>query len=246
MHISKYFELLRFYITEKIEKVDKSLKNTVSGEVRTIVSSLLSALFSLFISTEFINENGILWALLKIAIVIVSFFVFYFLFSRLSRHFLTKKEIKKSDNKELTDSQRDIIIDKFDHIGCDGVLLARDFLNKYKNDSLTVNEQHFALIEAFYYCKKSIDVTITIIDYSKHCVNSENNRTGISLYRLINVYKMLEELHEEINNNIVSCNIHKKDELHTELEEYSDKIKKIGKFVNPFINPKPKKANQEG
>ena len=242
MHISKYFELLRFYITEKIDKVDKSLKNTVSGEVRTIVSSLLSALFSLFISTEFINENGILWALLKIAIVIVSFFVFYFLFSQLSRHFLTIKEIKKSDNKELTDSQREIIIDKFDHIGCDGVLLARDFLNKYKNDSLTVNEQHFALIEAFYYCKKSIDVTTTIIDYSKLCVNSENNRTGISLYRLINVYKMLEELHKEINDNITMCDIAKKDELISEINEYSTRITEIGEFVSPYTDTESKET----
>ena len=58
MNISKYIELLRFYLTDKISEVNNSLNNTLLDELLDIVSNILAAIFSVFISTEFIEVNG--------------------------------------------------------------------------------------------------------------------------------------------------------------------------------------------
>ena len=231
VNISKYLELLRFYVTEKIGEVDASLKNTVSSEVRSIISSLLSALFSLFISIEFIQTNGIGGVILKIVTVIILFVVFNFLISKLLRYIKSYRETKQADNKDLSSVEIKSYVDKFDHIACDGVLLARDFLNKSKDNSLTTNERQFSLIEAFYYYKKSLDATLLIVNHSTLCVNNPNNNKGISLYRLINIFYLLEELNKDISDNIKVCKIAQLQELENEFNQYSDKLNIIKNFI---------------
>lgn len=232
MNISKYLELLRFYVTEKIGEVEASLKNTVSSEVRNIISSLLSALFSLFISNEFIQTNGIGNVILKTITVVILFVVFNFLISKVLRYIKSYRETKKADNKDLSYIEIKSYIDKFDHIACDGVLLARDFLNKSKDNSLTTNERQFSLIEAFYYYKKSLEATLLVVNHSTLCVNNPNNNKGISLYRLINIYHLLEELQKDISNNINDCEIAHLDELKNEYNQYSDKLNIIKGFIS--------------
>lgn len=231
VNIGKYLELLRFYVTEKIGEIDASLKNTVSSEVRSIISSLLSALFSLFISIEFIREEGIFGVILKIVAVIILFIVFNSLISQLLRYIKSYKETKQADNKELSAVEIKSYVDKFDHIACDGVLLARDFLNKSKDKHLTTNERQFSLIEAFYYYKKSLDATLLIVNHSTLCVNNPNNNKGISLYRLTNIFYLLDELKKDIGDNIKDCEIAHLDELKNEYNQYSDKLDIIEKFI---------------
>lgn len=56
MNIEKYLELLRFYLTEKISEINDTLKNNIDDEVNNIISSILSAIFAVFITSETIGR----------------------------------------------------------------------------------------------------------------------------------------------------------------------------------------------
>lgn len=237
MNMSKYLELLRFYLTEKIGEIDNSLKRTITDEVRNIISSLLSALLSLFISTESIKFGGIGGVILKITVVILLYFFLYFIISKLFRKIRNANHIKKSDKKELSPYETKNYVDKFDHITCDGILLARDFLSRYDENNLGSNEKEFCLIEAFYYYKKAINITDLIITHASSCVNNANNNNGIAPYRLINVYKSLYEIHIKIKNLLDISKIEKKEDFQSDLSQIQkNELDRIIKYCRKWCS----------
>lgn len=223
MNISKYIELLRFYLLEKLDEIDNSLETTVSDELNDITQSVLSALFAMFISNESIQTDGICGVLLKVGAVIGLYFLFKFIFKKFARFRKTKTEVKKSDEKELTTKETKNLVDKFDHITCDGMLLSIDFISKYKDESINKNEREFYLIEAFYYYKKSSIVAELIVKHAGNCVNSPSKSNGVSIYRLINVYNALDELHKEIKKLVKDSCIANKEEFITDIDNVENR-----------------------
>lgn len=236
MNISKYIELLRFYLTEKIDTLDSSIKNTFSDEIQNIISSILSALFSLFISKDCIDMDGFWGVLIKIVLVIVLYFVFKYIISKLLNYRRTKNEIEKSDKKELSTSEAKKLIDRFDNVACDGIILSNDFLKKYDDKKLSICEKQFALIESFYYYKKAVEITYLIIYNSEHCINNEKNVFGVSKYRLNNVYNLLNEISENINSKYINSMISPIDEFTNEKELADDLLGKIYAFISNNYN----------
>lgn len=231
MNISKYIELLRFYVTQKMEGIENTLKYTILDEVRFIVSSLLSAILSLNISKEAIEMNGICGIVLRVVVTIVLYLILY---QGISKAFLLRRsylDIKRSDKRELSYAEAKSYVDNFDHIACDGVLLAQDFLKRAKDPSLSHHEQNFSLIEALYYYKKSLDVTALIVDHSQVLINNPRKDTGVSLYRLINIYYLLNDLHQEISKSTSCSKIAKLDEMEFEITQYKKKLNKVKQFV---------------
>lgn len=231
MNISKYIELLRFYVTQKIGAIENTLKHTISDEVRFIVSSLLSALLSLNISNDAIEKNGICGIILRVVVTIVLFFILYQVFSKALLLIRSYLDIKHSDKRELSYAEAKRYIDNFDHIACDGVLLARDFLKKVDDPSLSQHEQNFSLIEALYYYKKSLDVTSLIVDHAQVSINNARKDTGVSLYRLINIYYLLNELNQEISQKTSCRKMDQLDEMIFEIKQYEEKLNKVKQFV---------------
>ncbi len=204
MNINKYIELLRFYLIEKISEINTALKKDLSEEIDNIISSILSAIFAVYISAESIKSNDFWSIVLKVLVPIVLWLIFKFvIWKYIRRLFISRKEIKKSDDKDLTYEEIKSLVEKFDHIACDGVLLSWDFLKKYSLGRVNrKSEKNFYLIEAFYYYKKSLSIVSIIVYYSQCCINCEKVVNGISKYRLENIYESLSEINFEIDKEL--------------------------------------------
>lgn len=151
MNIEKYIELLRFYLTEKIDEVNQSVQKGLSDEISNVISSIISSILAIFISTQFIEENGFWWAVLRVAILIGFYFISYFFINRLIKIYKAQKELKKANDKEISKVQAKKLISDFDHIACDSILLSWDFLKKMNSKGMGDSEKKFCLIESIYY-----------------------------------------------------------------------------------------------
>lgn len=228
MNIEKYLELLRFYLTEKISEINDTLKNNIDDEVNNIISSILSAIFAVFITSETITANGVIATIVKVILVIAIWYtVKYIIWDKYRIRKKIDKETKVSDYKVLTSTKIKSLVDKFDHIACDGVLLSWDFLDKYANKSpVRETEKEFYLIEAFYYFKKALLITSEVVYYAECCVNNDNVCTGVAIYRLQNIYNSLLAINEEIKG------YPKADEFSGELEQVKHYLEGIKTFLD--------------
>ena len=152
MNIIKNIELLRFYVTDKIDQMHYSVQDSLSNEIEDILSSILSAIFSMFLSSELIKTNGIGATAIRIALVIALYFLLKCIFKKWRRYCKSNKEQKAADERRISRNEAKALIDKFDHIACDGILLSRDYYQKYSStDDTNLSEKLFNLFEAFYY-----------------------------------------------------------------------------------------------
>lgn len=224
MNIDKYIELLRFYLTDKISEINDTLKTNLDDEVNNILSSILSAIFAVFITSEAIAYEGIWATIAKVFLVIGVWYLLKFqIWDKLRSRKKMDDETETSDTKNLTPAQVKSKVDKFDHIACDGVLLSWDFLDKYSNKApIRPSEKEFYLIEAFYYYKKALLITYEVVYYEKCCVNNSNVNTGVAKYRLENIYNSLYAISTEIGTQPKSAEF--SDEL-SQVAHYLDNIK---------------------
>jgi uncharacterized membrane protein YbhN (UPF0104 family) len=101
MHINKYIELLRFYLTGKIDEVNNALQKTITNEIDNIVSSILSAILAVYISAETLKSLGPWSIVLKVIFVVGLWLVIKFvIWKRFCRWRKSRKEIKASDEKQ--------------------------------------------------------------------------------------------------------------------------------------------------
>ncbi len=233
MNIHKYIELLRFYLIEKIDDIHQSLEKTLKDEIDDIIKSILSSILALFISIEFIEIEGVWGSLFKIVLTVSIYLLMrYIILAKIYRKVKTKKEIKEADGVFLTPVEAKRLIDKFDHIACDSLLLAWDFLDKSKKiKSGREHEKSFCIIEAFYYYKKSLDIVFLIIYNSKSCINNERKKDGISKYRLSNVYNSLSDINDNITQYMCLINVDTSEFEH-EKKQYDKKLNTIKKYLS--------------
>lgn len=233
MNINKYIELLRFYVTDKIGQINRSVQDSLSNEIEEILSSILSAIFSLFISTEFIEATGIWGILFKIVTVILSYFLLKFVIKNFRRYKKSNKEQKAADESSITKDEAKSLVDKFDHIACDGILLSRDYFQKYVDiEDDKMNEKLFYLFESFYYYKKALQIASLVTKYPKCCFSNVDNLNGIAMYRFINVFNSLCELKTKLTKSIEKQNnIEYRFEIQNDMSATIELLDKIEKFI---------------
>jgi hypothetical protein len=236
MNIIKNIELLRFYVTDKIDQMHYSVQDSLSNEIEDILSSILSAIFSMFLSSELIKTNGIGATAIRIALVIALYFLLKCIFKKWRRYCKSNKEQKAADERRISRNEAKALIDKFDHIACDGILLSRDYYQKYSStDDTNLSEKLFNLFEAFYYYKKALQITYLVTEYPADCFNCVNNISGISKYRFCNIVNSLEEIQKEISYSIDNQKgIDYRKELKNEMFSTLEIFNKILNFKESF------------
>ena len=146
MNIEKYIELLRFYVTDKIDEINLSIQKNINDVVENIISSIVASVLALLISTECIQLQGIGWTILEVIILIAFFIFFFFVFKWFIKRTKTEKQMKTVNDKQISPSEAKKIITDFDHIACDSILLAWDFLKKFNSSKTNGDEKMFCLI----------------------------------------------------------------------------------------------------
>lgn len=235
MNIEKYIELLRFYLTEKIDEVNQSVQKGLSDEISNVISSIISSILAIFISTQFIEENGFWWAVLRVAILIGFYFISYFFINRLIKIYKAQKELKKANDKEISKVQAKKLISDFDHIACDSILLSWDFLKKMNSKGMGDSEKKFCLIESIYYFKKAIGVISLIITYKGICVNSINVSNAITPYRIKNASESLNDISQKIVQAFSSLSINGDDGIVQDYKSSIIDLETITVFANELV-----------
>jgi len=233
MYINKYIELLRFYLIDKLDEIKIMLQDTLKDEINNLISVILSSIIAFFISSDFIDVNGFWGVAIKIMVLLASYgFLKYYIFDKLFCHLKNKRGLNNYGKGKLDVDSAKCLIDEFDHVACDGILLALDFLKKYKASfKKSIDERQLYLIEAFYYYKKAIDVTEQVVDHGELCINNINKDDGISRYRLINIYKLFKEIKEKIFSGLDETYNHEVKEVEVDIKNAERIFKKIEDYV---------------
>lgn len=109
------------------------------------------------------------------------------------------KKYKKKDNVEYVKQ----LIDDFDHIACDNVLISKEFIAHFFKEKKRGDYKSatFAYYESLYYLKSASDKIKRVLDNGEHCINNKNTVVSLDIYRLTNLYSMMVDIFNLIKNN---------------------------------------------
>lgn len=196
----KNIELLRFYVSKDINKIDKKIQSNDSQMKGYFLASLVDILI-VIIFDKYMEYSPIWEKLLWIVGLTVLFLIlskFVSLFSK------WKNDRKREAGRNIYLSD-DILqkIDDFDNIACDGLLICENYIKKYKE----VNERYikdFYLYEIIHHLSKITDIFRQI--YSQPTIYiSDSNKELLDSYRINNFIVFATEinlfLHTELGNS---------------------------------------------
>lgn len=206
----KCFELTMHKAFSKIKRISKDTNNQNENYFEKLTGIVFSSAMSLFLSylskTYFgnSNNNDICNVILSFVFAIVVYIIFYILIKYLYT-FVTRSFRKKIDNTKIHRADQSIdkakeLINDFDHIVIDNLLISYEFLEEIKK-SKNIKISTFYYHEIIYYLKKSVDITLELTDEirEEQCININNNVQGIELFRLHNVIDMMKDIMKKVN-----------------------------------------------
>lgn len=208
----KCFELTRHLFFTKLKNIidEKNNKNENNFEKLTgIVFSSAMSLFLSYLSKAYFDDLiktgspwNVFWAfLIAITIYIVLFVLIRFLYSKLTIIIQKMYLNLKVHSPDITDGKAKELIDDFDHIVLDNLIISYEFLEKIKKSN-NKKIATFYFHEITYYLQKSIDITMEVTDKCRRekCLNISNNMQGVDLFRLRNVLDMMEDIYKQIKD----------------------------------------------
>ena len=209
----KNLELLRYYVGMNFEKSFRSFTKQSEEKNEQLASTVFSTALSLiasFLSTKYVHCLSTIKNILIIVVVfvvgfILSYNVYLFAYRKLSQ---IKRSFKKYKRKTSAIEIKEMI-DNFDHIACDNVLIAEEFIQHFdsKRDSELSTFYYF---EVIYYAKIATEKTLKVLNNPNTCINSKVKTDAIDLFRIYNLCKILERILEFIKENEHNINIEKK------------------------------------
>lgn len=188
----KNLELLRFYVTKDIKKIDEKLEENESDLLGYFLGSLVDVLIVLLFDDGFASIISsytsciFLQFFLKVLIIFLLIALFVFV------SWITKK-IKKGKLKKLRvsgksayviKSEQQDMIDDFDNVACDGLLICRNYMFRFNE----VNEMYlkeFYLYEIIHHLCKSFDIFNEIYEHQSLYICNSNNQL-LDTYRVNN------------------------------------------------------------
>jgi len=221
----KNTELLRYFVRVDLNKgIDKIIKQNASN-FSIIAGSIFSGSFSVLgtyfgmHTTQYETIVSILCATSLFSILFVIGLLIFQLGIRWMSFVYNARKKEHSPSKVKTKQ----LIDDFDHIACDNILISQRFIQAYNETGISNNMKEFYFYEIIYYTKVSLAIIQKIFVNESQCINDKNNTNRIHLFRLKNTLNMLEEICKFLKNN--QGNICIDNKLHPSLEREIADIK---------------------
>jgi len=242
----KNTELLRYFVRVDLNKgIDKIIKQNASN-FSIIAGSIFSGSFSVLgtyfgmHTTQYETIVSILCATSLFSILFVIGMLIFQLGIRLLSFIYNARKKEHSPSKVKTKQ----LIDDFDHIACDNILISQRFIQAYNDSGISNNIKEFYFYEIIYYTKVSLGIIKKIFVNDGQCINDKNHTNRIHLFRLDNSIKMLDEIYRFLENN--QENICKDNNLHPSLEKEIEDIEETIKSLKEKLeNFKTKHYPQE-
>ena len=246
----KYLELNRHHLFTKTKKIicDHHKREDDSFEKITevIFSSALSLFLTYLAETYFIEYDEIskfplckiiCLFLLSILIYCILFVIIRKLYSIISPRVEKIIYNKKTHSVDTSAQRIKELIDDFDNIAFDNLLISKEFLSEIERiGDKDLEITTFYLHESIYYLKTAVNKTNSILheDIINKTLNIGGNSNGVDVFRLINAYKLMLFVFEGIKRlsfnkqRVKTYNHDLENILSFQIQELYNSIKRIG------------------
>ena len=178
----KNLELFRYYLNRDLARIDNNIQNNANEMLGYFVASLVDMSIVVLFS-DLLNDKSAWCKLLAVFILIVLFIVISKIANKVANWLNTCR--KESGREEyLIDTARQEIIDGFDNIACDALLICEDYMQRYQ-EANKVHIKNFYLYEIIHHLNKSVDLFNEINAHRNLYISSENSEL-IDSYRINN------------------------------------------------------------
>lgn len=239
----KNLELFRYYVANAIEKNMRVFIKKNEQDSIQLASTVFSTTFSLvasFVSTKYMEDiPTVKNIILIICVFTIGFLSSYFGFTCFLKLFkrirLSYKKYRHKDEAEYIKQ----LIDDFDHIACDNVLISKEFILHFlreqkRNDKKAAT---FAYYESLYYLKAASDKVKRVLDNGENCINNKNTIVTLDIYRVTNLHSMMLDVFEfiEANRNRIIIENELSRELDRQINLVDTTLKDIKTLSDKFI-----------
>lgn len=197
----KSTELFRYFIRDDINNgIDKIIQQNKSN-YSMVTGSIFSGLFSILGTYFGMHENEFSkWQAVIIVLIgyIVLFGLGMYIYNviKLFMKFIINlgRREKLSSEKEAKD-----IINQFDDIACDNILISQNFIEAYSDTNASDDLKEFYFYETIYYTKVSVNIINKLIINKRKCIGDSGSTNKVQLFRLENSLKMIKIICEFLN-----------------------------------------------
>lgn len=194
----KNLELFRYYLNRDLQKIDSSIQDNHGELLGYFIASLVDVLIVSLFSDDLARTESLL-KIVCIAGLIVLFFIISFVVNKIARFRRVRR--KESGREEyVVDEARQEMIDGFDNIACDGLLICESYMGKYSlADKPYVRDFYF--FEIIHHLTKSTDLFGEIYSHRNLYVSSKKAEL-IDTYRVNNYIDFARKIIEFLNKEI--------------------------------------------
>lgn len=228
----KYLELTRHHIFRKAKAVIADYSIQEGGDLSKLEETVFSSTFSLFLTSMagFLFANNSkkaipIWYGIVLLIIAIALYCFLFLLIRKAYSFIVQS-IKQARiySADLTAQNMKELIDDFDHITFDHLIISFELLEEI-NTTSNLEVCTFYFHEVLYYLKSAVRITKEVTESNRRntCLNIWGNTNGIDVFRLINAHKMMSEV-------IDTVKILVNRETSRKIQVYNDKLENVLTF----------------
>lgn len=188
----KNLELLRFYVSKDIRKIDAKIQSNESNLLGYFLGSLIDILIVLMFD-DFLNVilptyiSSVLWQIvIKVLLIVCLIGVFIFvswIVKKLHERRIKKTKVSGKSAYVVSADQQEMI-DNFDNIACDGLLICQNYILRYKDvDEKYIKE--FYLYEIIHHLNKAASICNVIYSNPNLYISAKNSQL-LDSYRVNN------------------------------------------------------------
>lgn len=214
----KDLELLRYYLNRDLSRIDRNIQSNKIELLGYFVASLVDMSVVVLFS-ELLNGKSAWYKLLAVIILIVLFIAV----SKTANYIATwiSNRRKESGREEYyLDDARQAIIDEFDNIACDALLICENDMQRYEETDIEYIK-NFYLYEIIHHLTKSVDLFNEIYSHRDLYISSKNSEL-IDSYRVNNYIEFAKGINEFLRDAFKSQKIG--NELETDLDNLNESI----------------------
>lgn len=200
----KNLELLRFYVGKDINRIEKKLQNDESNLLGYFIGSLVDVFIVVLFDQGLENlinsfvECDILKILVKVVCILglIAIFLCVVWLVKVITKYADKKKITSGEKIYRIKAEQQIIIDNFDNIACDGLLICQNYIQRY-NEAKENYVKEFYLYEIIHHLDKARAIFMEIYsNQSLYIAMQKNNYDSelIDTYRVNNFIKFAKEI----------------------------------------------------
>ena len=233
----KYLELTRHHMHTKTKRAIKDFTSKEDNEFHKLTEVVFSSALSLFLTylaeTYLAPDETEPLKILDIAALFVGGILLYCVlyicirkvYSIISKKIEDRRYNKQINSPDVSAQTNKELIDDFDHIAFDNLIVACELLEEIKPTN-ELEVRTFCFHEVIYYLKIAIRKTkeVTHSDRREQCLNIFGNVNGIDIFRLYNICDIMNKIHSKVDEILT------KNDKENTIQVYDDKLKEVLRF----------------